>query len=164
MALGRLEIAAEQSTASPVTQSREFPFVKDGELRKIIERDYQELQQAYVAKCWKSVIILAGGMVEAILTDLLLQHEAKALASSKAPKDKQGKAIAVRECGLVHLILVAVDLKLINPGADKLSHSIREYRDLVHPSVEIKSGLRVDMEEARIAVEVVNMIHRDLMK
>jgi hypothetical protein len=64
----------------------------------------------------------------------------------------------------VHLIVVAVGLRLINPGVERLSQSIREYRDLVHPIVEIKTALRVDAEEAKIAVEVLNMIHRELAK
>jgi hypothetical protein len=82
IALGRLGVAIEESTSTPVTQPKEFPFVRDIELRKILERDYQEIQKAYVAGCWKSVIILAGGSIEAILIDQLLQHEARAKAST----------------------------------------------------------------------------------
>jgi hypothetical protein len=164
IALGRLEIAVEEASSTPITEPKEFPFVRDSALRNIVERDYQELQQAYIAKCWKSVIILAGGTIEAILTDILLQPESLAQASTKAPKDRAGKVQEIQIWGLVYLILVAVDLRLVNPGVEKLSHSIREYRDLVHPMVEIKSALHVEPEEAKIAVEVLNMIHRDLSK
>ena len=164
LVLGRLEIAMEESSNTPVTQLKEFPFVKESALRTIIERDYQELQQAYIAKCWKSVIILAGGAIEAILTGVLLQHEYLAKAFPKAPKDRDGKVPDIRNWDLVHLIVVAVGLRLINPGVERLSHSIREYRYLVHPIVEIKTALRVDAEEAKIAVEVLNMIHRELAK
>jgi hypothetical protein len=64
----------------------------------------------------------------------------------------------------VHLILVAVDLRLVTPGVEKLSHSVREYRDLVHPSVQVRTQLKSDKEEARIAIEVLNMLHRDLSR
>jgi hypothetical protein len=152
----------EESTSVPVTEPKKFPFVKNTVLRRIVERDYQELQQAFTAKCWKSVIVLSGGTIETILMDLLLRHEPQAKASKKAHKEKDGTVRNVRDWGLVYLILVAVDLNLVNPGVDKHSHSLREYRDLVHPMVEIKSRLRVDAAEARIALEVLNMIHRDL--
>lgn len=46
VALGRLEIAMKESSSTPVTQLKEFLFVKESALRTIIERDYQELQQA----------------------------------------------------------------------------------------------------------------------
>ena len=100
----------------------------------------------------------------AILTGVLLQHEYLAKAFPKAPKDRDGKVPDIRNWDLVHLIVVAVGLRLINPGVERLSHSIREYRYLVHPIVEIKTALRVDAEEAKIAVEVLNMIHRELAK
>ena len=35
---------------APVTQRRDFVFVKNGEPRRILERDYEEIQRAYVAK------------------------------------------------------------------------------------------------------------------
>jgi hypothetical protein len=72
MAVGRLRARIEeQSENTPITERREFNFVSNPKLRTILERDYDELQRAFVAKCWKAVIILSGGGIEAILTDLL---------------------------------------------------------------------------------------------
>ena len=59
------------------------------------------------------------------------------------------------------MIHVGVELKLVTEGVEKLSHSVREYRNLVHPGNEIKSALSFGKEEARIAVEVLHIIHRD---
>lgn len=138
--------------------------MKSPELRSILERDYDEIQKAFVTGCWKSVIILAGGAIETLLLDRLLQNEARAKSSAKAPKDKAGQVPEIKDWGFVYLILVAVDLSLINPDVDKHSHSLREYRDLVHPTVEIRTKLRVDAEEAKIALEVLNIVHRDLFE
>jgi len=156
-ALARLEAAVDESESTPVTETREFKFVTDGRLRKILERDYAEIQRAYVSECWKSVIIISGGAIEAILLDQLQADAAGARASSKAPREAD-----ISRWDLAQLIDVAVDLRPELGGVEKLSHSVREYRNLVHPGSEIRTGLRFGKEEARIALEVLNLVHREL--
>lgn len=158
--VGKLKVVIDTSDSSPIIQPREFPFIKDPGLRKIVERDFIELLKTSVSGCWKSVILLSGGIIEAILTDLLLQHADRAKASKSAPKDQKD----IRAWGFVYLIKVSEELGLINPGVEKLSHSVRQYRDLVHPSVELRDKLTVAPEEAKIAMEVLLMLHRDLLK
>lgn len=85
---GRLKVAIDDPQIQPATEKRDFKFIANHELRKIIERDFSEIQRANIATCWKSVIILCGGAIEAILTDVLLKQSSRALASSKAPKEK----------------------------------------------------------------------------
>lgn len=143
---------------SPVTEKREFPFIADSQLRTIVERDYQEIQKAFIAECWKSVIILCGGTFEAILADLLQRDSAKAKAASKAPIQRGD----LSRWDLKDLIDVSVELKLVSPGIEKLSHPVREYRNLVHASYEIRNRLTFGLEEARIALEILHMLHRDL--
>src|SRR5439155_26652405 len=85
-ALSRIE-AEMESEATPVIERRAFPFVTDQKLRDIIERDFDEVQRAAVSRCWKSVIVLCGGLIEAILLDLVHRDEARARAATKAPKE-----------------------------------------------------------------------------
>jgi hypothetical protein len=115
------------------------------------------MQRAYISSCWKSVLILSGGAIEAILLDLLQANQAQALAASKAP----GKPDLTR-WDLADLINVAVELKLVSDGVEKLSHPVREYRNLVHPGVEVRTGLKFGEQEAKIALEVLHLLHRDL--
>jgi hypothetical protein len=155
--LGRLQIAIEDTTDTPVTEHKDFSFVRDPAIRRILERDFTEAQRAYIAECWKSVLVVSGGMIEAILTDLLLQNAALATASPSAPKQSD-----ISRWDLADLIKVAVTMKLVTPGVEKLSHSIREYRNLIHPGNEVRNQLHFDAEEARIALEVLSIVHRDL--
>jgi len=73
---------------------REFTFIKDGYLRRIAERDFHELdQKAFPSGSDKSVVILAGGILEAVLYDLLTRDPARgaqAVAATKAAKKKGG--------------------------------------------------------------------------
>ncbi len=150
-------LSIETSKDTPVTQTREFSFVKDTELRKLIERDYIEIQRAYVASCWKSVIILSGGAIEAILLDLLQQNQSAAMAAPKTPKKPD-----ITKWDLADLINVCVELKLVDQSVEKLSHPVREYRNLVHPGNEIRNKLVFGTEEAKIALEVLHIVHRGL--
>ena len=156
--LGRLQVAIQDDDAPPVTQHRTFAFVHDPELRQILERDYAEIQRAFIAQCWKAVIILAGSAIEALLVDLLSANSNLALSAASAPK---GKA-HITQWDFAHLIDVAVEIKLVSAGVDKLSHSVRGYRNLVHPGNEIRHKLKFGGEEARIAVELLHIVHRDL--
>ncbi len=157
--LGRLKIAIDVPQVTPITEKRDFSFLRDLELRNIIERDFSEIQRAFISECWKSVIILCGGAIEAILTDLLMANSAQAMASAKAPNQKD-----ITRWSLSDLIEVCVDLKLVTQGVEKLSHSIREYRNLVHPGRELREKLVFNAEEARIALEVLNIVYRDLSR
>ncbi len=157
IALGRLKIAIDEPSITPITEERDFSFINDEELKQIIKRDFSEIQRAFVGQCWKSVIILCGGAIEAILTDLLIANESQAKNSGKAPNKPD-----ITRWDLSDLINVCVDLSLVSPGVDKLSHSLREYRNLVHPGNEIRKNLTFDAEEAKIALEVLNMVYRDL--
>jgi len=159
MALGRLKIAIEQPSEIPVTEIRQFAFIEDDNLRNIIERDYDEIQRTYISKCWKSVIILCGSAIEAILTDLLISHQINAKQANSAPNK-----LDISRWNLSELINVAVELKLVTEGVEKLSYSIREYRNLVHPGNEIRNNLYFDAEEAKISLEVLHILHRDLSK
>jgi len=42
------------------------------------------------------------------------------------------------------------------------AQSVREFRNLVHPGREVRQQIAFDAEEARIALEVVNILCREL--
>ncbi len=154
---GILKGALDETYRASDIEERDFVFVHNGELKQILHRDFLEIQKANNANCWKAVIILCGGSFDAILLDLLLANDVKAKASSKAPKKPD-----ITHWHLSDLIDVAVDLKLVTSGVEKLSHPMREYRNLVHPGNEFRNKLTFDAEEAKIALEVLNIVYRDL--
>ncbi|MFI5241121.1 MAG: hypothetical protein ACHQUA_01675 [Microgenomates group bacterium] len=155
--LGILKTKVDDFDQTPVTEKKSFNFINESVLRKILERDYQEIQRNIIASNWKSAIILSGGAIEAILLDLLTKNSSLVKNSTKSPKENN-----LLKWDLDDLINVSVDTKLVGDGVADLSHSVRGYRNLVHPGVEIRSGLKVEPEEAKIAVQVLNMLIRDL--
>jgi hypothetical protein len=157
--VGRLEVELEEDSGSPVTQKREFLYIADKDLQALLRRDYQEVQRAFVAQCWKATIVLAGGAMEAILLDRLSSDRESSVSAASAPKQADLKRWQLSE-----LIEVAVELKLVNSSIEKFSHSVREYRNLIHPGNEVRNKLAVGAEEARIAIEILNLLDRELGK
>jgi hypothetical protein len=143
-AVARLKVSIDVTEGQPVTQHREFSFINDTGVRTILDRDYSEIQRAYIAKCWKSVIILSGGAIEAVLVDQLLQNPGAARAATKAPREPD-----ISKWDLANLIAVAVELGIVSSGAEKLSHSVREYRNLVHPGNEIRRNSHLMLRRRR---------------
>lgn len=139
--------------------TRSFAFVQDADLRKIIERDYRELKQIlFPDGAWKSVVIMAGSILEAILYDLLTRDGARvaaAMASTKAPRKRGGVVkdlttdTAEDEWKLYDLINVAVDLGFLRADdAATIHQALREYRNYVHPRKEIKEAQPCSEAEA----------------
>ncbi|HYW47010.1 MAG TPA: hypothetical protein VE959_29355 [Bryobacteraceae bacterium] len=156
-AIARLETAVEQARAAPPIEPMDFSFIQDARLRGVLQRDSLELQQVFQAGYWKSAIILAGGAIEAILTGVLLANP-ETFSAAAAPKKKND----ITRWSLDELIRVALELNTVNGAVGRLSHSVREYRNLVHPGREIRENLAFGREEAAIAMEVLKILVREL--
>ncbi len=139
----------------------DFDFIKLKELIPILQRDYEEIIKSIKSECWKSAIILCGSAIEGILFDLLKQDESNAMSSKHAQKDKQGNVIPLDEWGLTALINTASSLNLISKGIKGLSHTIKEFRNLIHPTKEIAGEYTLKKEEADSAFAILNILIRD---
>jgi len=160
--IGRLEQEYnfnQSSNRSPVTQTKSFHFVSDVGLRKILERDYQEIQKSIISANWKSTIILSGGAIETILLDLVLKNANTIKTCTKIPAGKPKP----NDWNLNNLIEISLDTELVGAEIGRLSHSVRQYRNLIHPAVELREKMKVEPEEAKIAVEVLNILIRELL-
>jgi hypothetical protein len=147
------------SAARPVQM--DFTFVTDERLRSIIQRDYDELQKVKGANATLSRIILCGRIIEALLLDAMLRNPSKANAAKNTPKEK-GKPMPCENWSLNDLLEVAIELGFVRAGHEKQSHGVREFRNLVHPGWELRSGLSVQDPEANIAEEFLRIVLRDL--
>lgn len=157
LAIGKMQGALAEQADGPTIQTRAFAYVSDAAIQRILRRDYEETQRACAAGCWKSTIILAGGAIEALLMEALIKDAAGAVAAPSAPKK-----LDITKWDLANLIDVAVELGIVGNGVNKLSHSVREFHNLVHAGNELRSWLVFGPEEARIAFEVLNLVDREL--
>lgn len=147
----------EGSSEDVVGPTLDFKFIQEKQLRTIVERDYPELLVAFSASCKKSALVLAGSVIEAILLDFVLQNRVAAVAVGSAPKSNDPLRWTLED-----LINVSAELKPELLPLQTMSHGVRRYRNLVHPAVEMKSPMKVEIEEARVAISLVRILHREL--
>lgn len=149
---------------------RDFSFVSDPNVRIIVERDYRELAlRTFPDGSWKSTVILAGSILEAVLYDLLTKDPAtinRAMTSTEAPKKRGGRAVKdITRHGhddqwtLNDLIKVSCNLQLL-PQEDELAIHVvlRDYRNFVHPRLEIEMGLGIGDGHATAAKGMLDLI------
>jgi hypothetical protein len=142
--------------------TRRFTFVKDTVLRDIIERDYKELALVlFPGGAWKSTVIMAGSILEAVLFDQLETdpaRKAKALTDPDAFKIK-GMVQDLEKWNLESLIKVATNLSLIpRERAKTFDHVLRDYRNFVHPKKEVKAKHPCREGEAQLAFGALNAL------
>jgi hypothetical protein len=153
--------------------TRSFAAVKNKKIRKIIERDYAELKlRAFPDGAWKSTVILAGSILEAVLYDRLTRGPAtikKVMKATSAPKAKGGVTKDIRkhdfanQWTLSDLIRVASELNILPPeNKIAIDQVLRDYRNFVHPRVEVERGVAISEGHATASKGMLEVILDEL--
>jgi len=139
---------------------RSFGFVKDSKLRTIIERDYRELALfVFPSQAWKSTVVLAGSILEAILQDRLTYNSAETGKAESAPSAPKKSNLKAGEWRLHDLIQVAIELKILPEDRTKAIDAIlRDYRNYVHPTVELRDRHPCTEAEGLLAKGALDLV------
>ena len=148
---------------------KSFPFVSDPKLQRIIESDYKELAvKLFPSGAWKSSVVMAGSILEAILYDLLTSTEdirIRAISSSKAPRNKSGNVLDLEkdDWKLQSLIDVAADIGAIpRERSATFDQVLRDYRNFIHPRKELRAEHPCSEAEALMAKGALDGIYNHL--
>ncbi len=117
---------------------------------------------------WKAATVLAGSLSEALLLWAVEHHDASARRQAteraaqaagwgREPKRDPGS------WGLAILVEVAAALECIVSGTAIEVRRTREYRNLIHPGVAVRTGQVCDLGTAHVAVGAVDHVIRDLV-
>ncbi len=124
-----------------------FNFISDDAFRNVLVRDYGELHTAIERNAWKSAIVLAGSIVEAVLTDHLIEID-----DGKDPKNSP------LNMTLGQLLDVCKKAKVISSRTANLAEVLKDYRNLIHPGKEIRSKDTPNAEIANVASSLLEII------
>jgi hypothetical protein len=125
---------------------REFANVSVGKIglegivSDILEQRIKEIERCFPASAYLSVILLAGSTLEGLLLGLAVKYPKQFNISKSSPKDSSGKVKSFHDWSLSAFIDVARDLGLIQFDTHKFSHSLRDFRNYIHPFEQMSSG------------------------
>jgi hypothetical protein len=151
-------------TATPTEDEflkREFSNISIAEiglesaLSDILQQRIREIEQCFSAGAYLSVILLAGSTLEGILLGLAKKHPQQFNTSIKAPKDRSGNVKKFQEWSLSSFIDVARDINLIQHDTEKFSHSLRDFRNYIHPFEQMSSHFNPRQHTAKICLQVL---------
>lgn len=142
-----------------ILPDNQFPFIREEILKNKIQRDYEELRKVYEIGASKSVMVLSGGILEALLIDALSSEEEDAkfdyYQKYLEGKGKDRNQPDIENWQFYQLIEIAAQRKIISADVRKISHIIKDYRNLIHLKAEIRDKLSVDKN---VATSVVHLL------
>ena len=132
-------------------------------LKEELDRRWREAQKCVHVEAFTSAVILMGSILEGLLLARAQLSVSHAYQSSRAPKDKTGKQIAVHDWTLSTLIDVAVDVGWLKTDRGKFSHALRESRNVVHPWQAVMSRTAFDQATCVTTWHVLDSSTEDLI-
>jgi len=127
----------------------------DGTITEILKLRLDEIKKCLTADAPLSVIFLAGSTLEGILLGIASQYPQKFNQSKSSPKDKTGKVKPLQKWTLNNFIDVAYNIGLLAEDVKQFSHSLRDFRNYIHPYQQISSGFNPDIHTAEISWQVL---------
>jgi hypothetical protein len=148
--------ATGYSSASSEAPPRRFEFVHNPELRPVVERAYTDSRHALEQEDYNLALLTSCGILEAIVTDALVDKGLSALAASGAPAGK------IADWSFETRLAVAERAGLIRSGCARLPAVARTYRDRTDADGESGPKATVSERDARRAGQVLHVVMRDL--
>jgi hypothetical protein len=133
-------------------------------LKEELDRRWREAQKCVHVEAFTSAIILMGSVLEGLLLARAQLAASTAYQSSRAPKDRTGKAVAIQDWTLSALIDVATDTCWLKADRGKFSHALRESRNVVHPWQAVMSGANFDAATCKTSWNVLDASVADLIQ
>lgn len=145
--------AAFLQQAFPSPHISELPI--DAALAPIIDSRYEEALTAFEHGAYLSTVIMCGSILEAVLLGAAQANPADFNRATAAPKNQHGKPKPFHKWTLANFIDVATELELLSPDIDKFSHGLRDFRNYVHPHMQLLTQFTPDEHTAKICLQVL---------
>lgn len=141
--------------------SREFSNISvqkiglEGMVSEVIEERIKEIERCYSSAAYLSVIIMAGSTLEGILLGLANQYPKDFNTAKSSPKDKLGKVYELSKWSLSSFIDVAYELGPVQHDIQRFSHTLRDFRNYIHPYQQMSFGFNPREHTAKICLHVL---------
>lgn len=134
-----------------------FELNLDGIISDILNKRILEIKVNIKANAPLSAIVMIGSTLEGILLGFASKNPKDFNQATSAPKDKEGKTKLYQDWSLSSFIDVAYELRLIQEDVKKFSHSLRDFRNYIHPFEQMSSGFNPDINTAKLCWNVLKV-------
>jgi hypothetical protein len=132
-------------------------------LGEILSDRWNEAQKCLNAEAYLAATIIIGSLLEGMLLAVIRIFPKEANTAKAAPKDsKTGNTKHIVDWSLSDMINVAHELGWIGLDVKKFSHSLREFRNLIHPYEQMVNRTFPDKDTSEISWLVVQAASNDL--
>lgn len=167
-ALEYINRLAGKKTNKPENASNEHDFLAkeysqlnlarlniDAPFQAVIEQRISEIHKTLKADAALAVIFLCGSTLEGLLLDAATKNAQKYNQANSAQKDKDGNTRPFHEWTLDSLINTAHEVGLLSLDIKKHSHSLKDFRNYIHPRQQAVQNFRPDSHTAKISWQVL---------
>ncbi len=135
-----------------------------GTIGELLDLRWREAQVCVDHGAYLSATIAMGGLLEGLLLGVLSNRPKKANTSVAAPKDRTGTVKNFGDWTLSEMIDVAHSVGWFGLDVKRFSHSLREFRNLVHPYQQMATRANPDADTCSISWRVVQAAVNDLAR
>lgn len=128
----------------------------------VLDLRLKEMEKCFTANAPLSVIFLAGSTLEGILLGLATKYPRHFNTAKSSPKDNSGKVKQFHEWSLSTFIDVSKEIGLIESDTQKFSHTMRDFRNYIHPCEQMSSGFNPRENTAKICLQVLKSAIHDI--
>lgn len=134
----------------------------EGGLVDVLNERVKEIERCFQSGAYLAVLILAGSTLEGLLLGIAEKHPRHFNQAQASPKESDGKTRKFRQWKLNALIDVAAELKLIEHDTKEFSHTLRNFRNYVHPFEQMGVGFSPKERTAEISLKVLKSAIYDI--
>lgn len=128
----------------------------EASLVPILQIRFTEAGRSLHAGAPLAAIFMCGSVLEGLLLGIALANPRQFNQAANCPKDStSGKVKAFPEWTLAQMIDVACELGFLKLDIKKFSHSLRDFRNYIHPYQQMCSRFAPDRHTAEICLQVL---------
>jgi len=130
-------------------------FIEDENLKSITVRDFHEINTCSNNGAHKSILLLCGSILEVFLYQSLSKKQDEA---NRFYKELKGKSLEMDMWFLGDMLTVSSHLGLIDAHFNGKARLITDYRNIIHPTNEIREKVGQIERLAPISIELIKML------
>lgn len=127
----------------------------DNGITDILNLRLSEIENCINSGSPLAVIFLCGSTLEGLLLGIASKFPSNFNKAKSAPKDKEKKVKKLHEWTLNNFIDVAYEVGFLKEDVKKYSHTLRDFRNYIHPYQQLSSRFNPDEHTAKISWQVL---------